>query len=109
MASGVEVTFVMNAEYTQRLVDIAAEDTSTPSEPAYRLLQILTHTRGGKLTFLRWQLGQNRIGGGRTHGHRDRGDEDAVRRLGGNDKLCTELRGPRSPQCSNACSVRLPS
>lgn len=52
-ASGVEVTFVINAEYTQRLqelVDLAAKDTRTPSEPAYRLLQILTHTRGGKLT-----------------------------------------------------------
>ena len=53
LASGVEVTFVINAEYTQRLqalVNLAAKDTRTPSEPAYRLLQILTHTRGGKLT-----------------------------------------------------------
>lgn len=52
MASGVEVTFVINTEYTQRLqllVDLAAKDTRTPNEPAYRLLQILTHTRGGKL------------------------------------------------------------
>lgn len=54
IASGVEVTLVINAECTQRLqhlVNLAARDTRTPSEPAYRLLQILTHTRGGKLTF----------------------------------------------------------
>jgi hypothetical protein len=52
-ASGVEVTFVINAEYTQRLQELvvaAAKDTRTPSEPAYRLLQILTHTRGAKLS-----------------------------------------------------------
>ncbi len=52
-ASGVEIAFVINSEYTQRLqelVDAAAKDTRTPSEPAYRLLQILTHTRGSKLS-----------------------------------------------------------
>ena len=49
---GVEISFVINEEYTERLqalADAAASDTKTPSEPAYRLLQILTHVRGGKI------------------------------------------------------------
>lgn len=51
-AKGVEVEFVINGDYTARLqqvIDLAAKDTKTPSEPAYRLLQILTHCRGTKL------------------------------------------------------------
>lgn len=45
----IEVTFVMNYDYTariQKLVDHARENSSATSEVAYRLLQILTHLRG---------------------------------------------------------------
>lgn len=45
----VDVTFVINGGYTQRiqrLIDSARSDPSATSEPAYRLLQVLTHLRG---------------------------------------------------------------
>ena len=43
--------FVINDAYTQRiheLVKNARSNTSTTNEPAYRMLQILTHLRGDK-------------------------------------------------------------
>jgi hypothetical protein len=46
---GRDVTFVVNGDYAaavQELLDVARRSTSTTSEPAFRLLQILTHVRG---------------------------------------------------------------
>jgi hypothetical protein len=47
--SGHEFRFVINDEYTrrvQRLVEYARKHEAPTGEPAYRLLQILTHLRG---------------------------------------------------------------
>lgn len=44
-----DVEFIINARYTERvqeLVDHAKESFKATNEPAYRLLQILTHLRG---------------------------------------------------------------
>jgi hypothetical protein len=49
---GEELEFVINRDYTDRvqaLLNHAKSNTATTSEPAYRMLQILTHLRGGKL------------------------------------------------------------
>ena len=43
------MSFVANHDYTervQRLLDHAKTGTKATSEPAYRMLQILTHLRG---------------------------------------------------------------
>lgn len=50
--AGRDLRFVINGEYTERiraLIDHASGNTSTTNEPAYRLLQILTHLQGGNL------------------------------------------------------------
>lgn len=52
-AEGCSLEFVINAEYTRRiaqLVDHARTNTSTTNEPAYRMLQMLTHLRGERPT-----------------------------------------------------------
>ncbi len=44
-----DLHFVVNAEYTERvqqLIDHARKNSKATSEPAYRLLQILTWARG---------------------------------------------------------------
>jgi len=49
---GMDLTFVINDDYTERLRELAAhakKNTSPTTEPAYRMLQILTHLRGGSL------------------------------------------------------------
>lgn len=49
---GESFEFVVNGDYTarvQELADHARGNTSTTSEPAYRMLQILTHLREGPL------------------------------------------------------------
>jgi hypothetical protein len=46
---GRSLDLVFNADYTERvteLIDYARTHSSTTSEPAYRLLQVLTHMRG---------------------------------------------------------------
>jgi hypothetical protein len=51
--NGESVQFIYNAEYAQRvqaLADHARTNSSTTAEPAYRMLQILTHLRGGTVT-----------------------------------------------------------
>jgi Holliday junction resolvase-like predicted endonuclease len=48
---GRSLEFVINDEYTQRirkLVEHAREHTAAANEPAYRMLQMLTHLRGEK-------------------------------------------------------------
>jgi hypothetical protein len=50
-ASGRQVEFVVNDEYTRRvvaLVEHARRHPAATSEPAYRMLQILTHLRGDR-------------------------------------------------------------
>ena len=45
----VDVAFVINDDYTekvQQLIDLARKNHSTTGEPAFRMLQILTHARG---------------------------------------------------------------
>jgi hypothetical protein len=52
-ADGRSLEFVINGEYTRRvakLVEHARCNPSTTNEPAYRMLQILTHLRGDKPT-----------------------------------------------------------
>lgn len=47
-----DLRFIINAEYTERvreLAEHASTNSSTTNEPAYRMLQILTHLRGGEL------------------------------------------------------------
>lgn len=51
-AEGRSLQFVINHDYTaalELLLEHAAGNTSTTSEPAYRMLQILTHLRGASL------------------------------------------------------------
>jgi len=46
-----DLRFIINAEYTERvreLAEHASGNSSTTNEPAYRMLQILTHLRGEK-------------------------------------------------------------
>jgi Holliday junction resolvase-like predicted endonuclease len=48
-SEGHELRFVINDDYTERvraLAEHAKEHSSTTNEPAYRMLQILTHLRG---------------------------------------------------------------
>jgi hypothetical protein len=48
---GLSREFAINEEYTRRigeLVDYARQNPSATSEPAYRMLQILTRLRGEK-------------------------------------------------------------
>ncbi|ANH38347.1 hypothetical protein I601_1917 [Nocardioides dokdonensis FR1436] len=48
-AASEEFTLVANKEFTgrvQSLVDLASKHTKTTGEPAYRMLQLLTHLRG---------------------------------------------------------------
>jgi Holliday junction resolvase-like predicted endonuclease len=52
-AEGRSLEFVINDEYTRRtaqLVEHARRNPSTTNEPAYRMLQMLTHLRGNKPT-----------------------------------------------------------
>lgn len=51
-AAGKSLKFVINEDYTARvrdLVEHAAANTSATSEPAYRMLQIMTHLRGASI------------------------------------------------------------
>jgi hypothetical protein len=51
-ASGRSLEFVINEDYTERvreLVEHARGNMSATSEPAYRMLQIMTHLRGGNI------------------------------------------------------------
>jgi hypothetical protein len=46
----IDLAFVINDDYTARLrelVDHAGQNSSATAEPAYRMLQVLTHLRGG--------------------------------------------------------------
>jgi hypothetical protein len=48
----VDLQFVINSAYTERIRELARHakhNTSTTNEPAYRLLQVLTHLRGDEL------------------------------------------------------------
>jgi hypothetical protein len=48
---GRSLELIFNAEYTRRIgavIDHARSNSSTTSEPAYRLLQVLTHMRGSR-------------------------------------------------------------
>ena len=50
---GRDLRFIINETYTERvreLVKSAESNSSTTNEPAYRMLQVLTRLRGGKLT-----------------------------------------------------------
>lgn len=50
-AEGRVLEFIINGEYTRRvgqLIEHARGNTSTTNEPAYRMLQMLTHLRGEK-------------------------------------------------------------
>jgi hypothetical protein len=47
--ASLDVHFVINEEYAKRiqaLIDVARKDTRATSEPAYRLLQVLTRVKG---------------------------------------------------------------
>jgi hypothetical protein len=49
---GRSLRFVINNDYTEKVRELAAHaatHASTTNEPAYRLLQILTHLRGGSI------------------------------------------------------------
>ena len=51
-AAGKSLKFVINEDYTARMRDLvehAAANTSATSEPAYRMLQIMTHLRGASI------------------------------------------------------------
>jgi hypothetical protein len=51
-SEGRELRFIINEEYTARICELAKharQNSSTTNEPAYRMLQILTHLRGGDL------------------------------------------------------------
>jgi Holliday junction resolvase-like predicted endonuclease len=54
-AAGLEMdlAFVMNDDYTDRIRELAEHarhNTSPTSEPAYRMLQVMTHLRGGQFS-----------------------------------------------------------
>jgi hypothetical protein len=52
-AQGMDLGFVVNGDYTERireLTDHAGRNSSATSEPAYRMLQVLTHLRGVNLS-----------------------------------------------------------
>lgn len=52
-ADGRALEFIINTEYTRRIAQLvkhASGNTSTTNEPAYRMLQMLTHLRGEKPT-----------------------------------------------------------
>jgi hypothetical protein len=49
-AMGMDLSFVINEEYTERLRELVAHakrNSSATSEPAYRMLQVLGHLRDG--------------------------------------------------------------
>lgn len=51
-----DLRFIINSEYTERVRELAQHartNSSTTNEPAYRMLQILTHLRGGDVINLR--------------------------------------------------------
>ena len=46
---GMDLAFVINRDYTEKigeLIEHARKNSSATSEPAYRMLQVLTHLRG---------------------------------------------------------------
>lgn len=53
-SQGIDLGFVVNEDYTEKireLADHAGKNPSATSEPAYRMLQVLTHLRGAKFSF----------------------------------------------------------
>lgn len=49
-----DLDFIINEDYTEKmreLVEHARRNPSATSEPAYRMLQVLTHLRGARLSF----------------------------------------------------------
>lgn len=53
VATGMDLSFVVNEDYTERMRELAAhakKHASATSEPAYRMLQILGHLRDGRFS-----------------------------------------------------------